>query len=585
MRALRRFSTVRQPVLNVLETASSAHEHRNGLHHHGTSAVTFNAHDQPAVMMSASDHTESPTPVEHGTSSTSESSSSSPTATAAWLHEDINDYKADASRENANEDLLEKEMAKQSSVREMLQLHARRSDELTGTKLIQFWLKVGRLTAGASIRGEKPTSSANSAAAAAERRWIFDNLPLLEPATKHLEKQMPSLSTWELSGVARALAMTRVPAHPIQALWKKLASHITDRSADFDDKGLLSMLDACSRAGRTGPGIFSVLTQEAAGRTADGQSDRFEPHQYHSLLRSCTRVNFRSQPLLIACAAGLHRKLDEVPLHVLVDIGWAYAVHNHRPLSIFGENGMFIPRLLEGIEEMARQRAAVAEESTAAGAEAGEEGEEIDEDDEDDATSGKRSDETPAARAGRMAARNASLGGRIHQWRLWLDHERKSADAASGIAPDSALGQRMLADYVALQRRGTSGKQAIDNCRQALLELGYTPEQRVTRFGHVLDLVVQVDGTDVALEVETPKGIAQRSRSNGRTYTQPTGWFALRHRQLRWVQENERGETLLPVSLADMRPPGETADERQERRRKFLEGVLKAQAKPAHANA
>ena len=485
------------------------------------------------------------------------------TATAnSWLHEDVADFSPPTTPTTSDES-FDAEAKKQNTIRDMLQLRERRSDESGGNIPDgSFWFHVGRLSHGSRE----------------ERAWLLANQPLLDPVLAQLSTRLGELDGKELAKVARGLARS-VPPPTSQTrrwsnLWRRIAELATAKHGDFSNVSLLSMLDACSSVGRIGPGVFSALAQEGASRVAaaaeqqpeakhddhkdadqTGSKSLASPQAVHMLLRSTSRVNFRSPPLLVACASALHKRVDEVPAPMLIDICYAYATANHRPLSLFGQQGRLGPVLVEQLNAFVEAK------------EASEEAAAMEEDDDDD--------------EGKPKNIQGSRLARVHQYRLWLDYERRSDEASSGLAQHPKLMEHCMNDFIDLQKRRAGRQQghAPRDCRRALLELGYTPEERVSPFGYYHQTVINLDGMDVAVEVDLPEGLIGRSRVSSNTNPQYAGWLALRQRQVRFLSMQKGGAAgeprLLSVPLWDMRPPRDnTEDERAEKRRQALEKLI-----------
>lgn len=483
------------------------------------------------------------------------------------MHEDIDDFRPASAESSpgggaALDESFMKEAKRQTTVRDLLQLHARRVDDVNGNNLGYLWSSIGRLS-----RMSRP-----------EHQWLMSNQPLLEPALAHLETHLDGLEPYALAGVAKGLSSQRRRGLASNRCWRRLAELTTSKRGSFDDHSLVSMLDSCSRAGRIGPNVFSALTQEMVARAA-AEPLRFSPVSLSLLLRSCARVKFRSQPLLVACAAGLHQRPDELPLPLLIDVGWSYAALDHRPLSLFGVAAPFRARLLDVLtkEDEASPVTAAAPATAAADAANHDVGEEEEESNEEEESGGGGGGGTARRPRGPGIYRYA----RVHQWRLWLDYERKSEDATSGIAEESALATRCRDAFIEMQcaepRRQGRASAGVRECRQALLELGYLPEEVVTPRGYVHEVVVRVDGTPVAVELEAPAGLVHTSKQ-GRRAPQ-AGWLALRHRQLRFFADAEGAEQLVSIPLSDMRPVASSDDAQRELRRQRLEAALRENAR------
>jgi hypothetical protein len=107
----------------------------------------------------------------------------------------------------------------------------------------------------------------------------------------------------------------------------------------------------------------------------------------------------------------------------------------------------------------------------------------------------------------------------LHQWQLWLVER---GEAWPRLPP--LLAERCHAAFVAAEGRPSRLQRQVG---AALKALGHEPREEVrTPQGYSLDVVVCIEGREVAIEVDGP------SHFVGRTHT-PTGATALKWRQLR----------------------------------------------------
>ena len=108
----------------------------------------------------------------------------------------------------------------------------------------------------------------------------------------------------------------------------------------------------------------------------------------------------------------------------------------------------------------------------------------------------------------------------LHQWQLWIELEGRGGGAWRPLPPE--LAARCRATFVARDVSPSLLQRAVV---QQLEALGLSArEEVVTPQGYSLDAVVQVQGRDVAVEVDGPRHFLGRA---------PTGKTLLKRRQLR----------------------------------------------------
>lgn len=428
--------------------------------------------------------------------------------------------------------------AEAQTVAELLDLRAEFASEASQPSNVgSFWNAVGRL-----------------ARSSQERQWLAQpegRAALAAAAVGDLDAVVDDLAPRELTAVAIGLASARL-AHttPFAALFSRLARAAASMPELFRDGELILLIDAASRAGRTGPSrFFATLTSEAGRRIASTHG-RVQVSGLHGLMQSCARVSFCSTALLDAIAAELVRGdlLNKIPPNHLIDMIWALAVADHMPAALFarcstegiGGNATTKGESVLLIQHLCHVLSAIRE----------------------------------ARDVQQTGLQNSSLA-RLHEVKLWLGTERlkqhsrggqNGADAAAAAAeriglPDGSPLAVLCHDAFIEQQQAPARQRpgSYERAESALREIGYEPRKQVTERGHVLPLVIQHGGIDVAVEIEPPFGfhhslprsIARISQIKGLTRN---GWLTLRQRQLRAFATYTGGQQLLAVPFWELHP-------------------------------
>ena len=458
-----------------------------------------------------------------------------------------------------------------TSIEELLALRIIHLDEASQPHIISsFWRALGHL-----------------ARSPAQQKWIAAHrTDLADALVTDLDVVIDGMSPRELTGVAIGLSGAQLANRsPFSSLFSRLAVAAASMPDAFRDGELILLIDVASRAGRTGPQM-STLTAEMALRIAE-QPGRITPAGLHGLLRSCSRVSFRSVALLDAIESELGRTevLDCLNMPQLVDTAWSLAVANHggnlfQPSAASIEEGgggcheeaptclaAYLGRALAPMQEHARQ----AVDSGRLGAMGGGVGGE--------SRSGLDLDEP--AEANEVIIGRHLIGGlarnhlaQLHEFWLWLCVERHRRSGAvderlaslMGLPAESPLRGLCRAAFIEEQLAVTARAQpgSLVRTEHALRDLGYTPRQVVTAHGMVLPLVIEHSGVDVAVQVEPPFGfhegltrsVARLLKIRGAAHRPPAkrGWLTLRQRQLRWLAAHAGGPQLLAVPFWELHP-------------------------------
>ena len=286
--------------------------------------------------------------------------------------------------------------------------------------------------------------------------------------------------------------------HASPALLNAIAAEAAPRVHEFKPQALTNMVWAYTTAQHPAPALLDAIAEEAATRVRD-----FDPQHLAITAWAFAKAEHAAPKLLDAIAAEAAPRVREFDPQALASTAWAYATAQHAaPKLLDAIAAEAVPR---GHEFNQLQLANMAWAYAAA------------DHGSSDVLFGT---DAFVARCEAIESTFPAEGlCQLHQWQLWLVER---GEAWPRLPP--LLAERCHAAFVAAEGRPSRLQRQVG---AALKALGHEPREEVrTPQGYSLDVVVCIEGREVAIEVDGP------SHFVGRTHT-PTGATALKWRQLR----------------------------------------------------
>ena len=286
--------------------------------------------------------------------------------------------------------------------------------------------------------------------------------------------------------------------HAAPKLLDAIAAEAAPRVREFNPQHLANTAWADAKAQHAAPKLLDAIAAEATPRVR-----KFEPQNLANMAWAYATAEHAAPKLLDAIAAEAAPRVREFDPQALASTAWAFATAQHAaPKLLDAIAAEAVPR---GHEFNQLQLANMAWAYAAA------------DHGSSDALFGT---DAFVARCEAIESTFPAEGlCQLHQWQLWLVER---GEAWPRLPP--LLAERCHAAFVAAEGRPSRLQRQVG---AALKALGHEPREEVrTPQGYSLDVVVCIEGREVAIEVDGP------SHFVGRTHV-PTGATALKWRQLR----------------------------------------------------
>ena len=341
---------------------------------------------------------------------------------------------------------------------------------------------------------------------------------------------------------AQALANTAwayaTAGHPAPALFDAIAAAAPARVGDFSPQALANTAWAFAKAGRPAPALYDAIAAAALGSLA-----AFTPQALANLAWAYATAGHASPALYDAIASEWVERIATgkggFNQQDLANTAWAYATARHATPALLDAIG---GEAAERIDTLSAQ--ALANTAWACAVV--------------DADGAALNALFRSPKFVNCCAAHEALGAfgaealrQLHQWQLWRDErvERGEAGGASAWPPlPPELAARCRAAFTAEEGRPSMLQRQVEG---TLAAIGLPPRSEVlTPLGYSLDAVIEVGGSEVAVEVDGPTHFV------GQT---PTGATALKRRQLRAA-----GWSLVVVPYWEWNALGRDNDEARE---------------------
>ena len=339
------------------------------------------------------------------------------------------------------------------------------------------------------------------------------------------------LNPQELANTAWAYTTAGRPA---PALYDALATEAAARVRTLNPQGIANLAWAFARAGRAAPRLFDVMAAEAVL-----QIDEFNAQDLANTAWAYAKVGYPAGALFDTIAAAAPSRVGEFNAQALANTAWAYATAGHPAPALFDAIAAAAPARVGDFSPQALANTAWACAVV-------------------DADGAALNALFRSPKFVNCCAAHEALGAfgaealrQLHQWQLWRDErvERGEAGGASAWPPlPSELAARCRAAFTAEEGRPSMLQRQVEG---TLAAIGLPPRSEVlTPLGYSLDAVIEVGGSEVAVEVDGPTHFV------GQT---PTGATALKRRQLRAA-----GWSLVVVPYWEWNALGRDNDEARE---------------------